>query len=147
LNVGGKKQLQGHRQRFGRQHPAESNDQLVVVDTLVADVYGNRYCHRARNGNDHHHRDNRKAKLAAATVTANPAVVVSVGVTLNAGNIQVGQTTQAVATARDSAGNGISGRAVTWASSNPSVATVSSQGVVTAVANGSTSIKATVDGV
>ena len=86
-------------------------------------------------------------KQAQTMLIANPAVVASVVIAVNASTIQVGQTTQAVATALDSAGNQISGRGVTWASAKPSVATVSSLGVITGVDTGSAKITATVDGV
>src|SRR5439155_20800656 len=47
------------------------------------------------------------------------------------------------ATPKDSAGNPLSGRVVTWASSAPGVATVSASGLVTGVAAGSATITAT----
>jgi formylglycine-generating enzyme required for sulfatase activity len=59
----------------------------------------------------------------------------------------VGGTQQLTASARDAAGNALTGRQVTWASSAPAVATVSTLGVVTAVAAGSATITATVEGV
>lgn len=86
-------------------------------------------------------------KQAQTTLIANPAIVASVVIAVNASTIQVGQTTQAVAMALDSAGNQISGRAVTWTSAKPSVASVSSLGVITGVDTGTTKITATVDGV
>jgi hypothetical protein len=67
----------------------------------------------------------------AASITANPAAGVA---PLNGSNIQVGQTTQGVATSRDSTGNPIPGRSVPWSNANPAVATVSSQGLVATVA-------------
>jgi hypothetical protein len=76
-----------------------------------------------------------------------PAPVSSVTVTANSSTISVGQTTQAQATARDASGNILSGRTVTWRSSDPSVASVTSSGLVTAIAAGVTSIIATVDGI
>ena len=57
-----------------------------------------------------------------------------------------GAPLQVTATPRDVNNTPITGRAVTWASSNTSVATVSSTGLVTAVAVGSASITAEVDG-
>src|SRR3989442_13207909 len=57
-----------------------------------------------------------------------------------------GQTLQLTATIKDSAGNVLSGRAVTWTSSDASVATVSSSGLVGAVAAGSVTITATSEG-
>ncbi len=59
-----------------------------------------------------------------------------------------GATHQFTATARDAQGQVISGKTFTWVSTIPSVATVSAgSGLVTAVAEGSTSINASVDGV
>ena len=88
-----------------------------------------------------------EGKSAQTTVSALPAVVAAVAIAVNASNIQVGQSTQAVATATDSSGNSITGRTVTWSSSAPSVATVSSAGVITGVSVGTSNINATVDGV
>lgn len=55
-------------------------------------------------------------------------------------------TVQLTATAKDAAGNPVSGRTVTWSSSSPSVATVSSTGLVTGVDSGSVAITASVEG-
>jgi Big-like domain-containing protein len=57
-----------------------------------------------------------------------------------------GQTTQATATTRDANNNVLTGRAITWSSSNPGVATVSSSGLVTAIAVGSVQIIAACEG-
>ena len=75
-----------------------------------------------------------------------PAPVASVSVTLNSSTITVGQSTQANATTYDASGNVLTGRSITWTSSNPSVATVSSSGVVTSVAAGTAQITATSEG-
>jgi parallel beta-helix repeat protein len=72
--------------------------------------------------------------------------VASVVVTLAASSLQVGQTTQATAVARDGSGAAISGASSTWSSSNSAVATVSTSGLVTAVAAGSASITAASSG-
>ena len=58
----------------------------------------------------------------------------------------VADTTLMAVTPRDSAGNLLSGRAVHWQSSATAVATVSSQGVVTAVGPGTTIISAAAGG-
>jgi hypothetical protein len=55
-------------------------------------------------------------------------------------------TMRLTATARDAAGTTVPGVAVTWSSSDPTIASVDN-GLVTAVANGATTIKATVTGV
>jgi hypothetical protein len=56
------------------------------------------------------------------------------------------QTATATATLRDAAGNVLTGRTITWSSSNPGIATVSSTGVITAASPGSTTITATTEG-
>lgn len=83
---------------------------------------------------------------SAASLTvmdAPPAAVASVSVALAASSVIPGQTTQATATLRDASNNPLSGRAVTWTSSNNAVATVNGSGVVTAVAEGTAQITAT----
>ncbi|HWG32981.1 MAG TPA: Ig-like domain-containing protein, partial [Gemmatimonadaceae bacterium] len=67
--------------------------------------------------------------------------------TLGSTSLIAGTTTPATAVAFDAAGNVLTGRAVTWTSSNPAVATVSaSTGLVTAVAAGTAQIVATSGG-
>jgi uncharacterized protein YjdB len=75
-----------------------------------------------------------------------PAPVATVSVSLSPSSVPSGETSQATATARDSAGNVLTGRPVSWSSSNTSVATVSASGVVNAVSQGSAQIRATVEG-
>jgi hypothetical protein len=86
---------------------------------------------------------------APLTVTASDPTTVpvaSVAVTLASSALNPGQTTQATATTRDANGNVLSGRAIAWSTNNSLVATVSSAGVVTAVASGSALIVATSEG-
>lgn len=80
---------------------------------------------------------------AAEPVTATVSSVVT---SPASANLQVGATQQLSASARDASGNAISGKTFTWSSSNTAIATVSSSGLVTAVAAGTVTIKATVDG-
>jgi len=90
-----------------------------------------------------------ETKIGATALTvaslAPVATVATVSVTLGATSLAPGQTTQATAVARDANGNVLTGRVVTWSAVNPSIATVSSAGLVTAVAAGSATIRATVD--
>jgi len=58
----------------------------------------------------------------------------------------VGQTGQLTATPKDASGATLTGRVVTWASSNTAVATVNGTGLVTGVAAGSATITATSEG-
>src|SRR5437899_441446 len=78
------------------------------------------------------------------TVTNVP--VASVTVSPAAATVTVGTTTQLTATPKDANGAALSGRAVTWATSNAAIATVSASGVVTGVAAGSATITATSEG-
>ncbi len=75
-----------------------------------------------------------------------PAPVATVAVALAASTIDVGQTTQATATLRDSTGTKLTGRTIAWSSSNAAVATVSQAGVVTAKAQGTAIISAQSEG-
>ncbi len=88
-----------------------------------------------------------KNGLAGLTVsTAALPSVATVTVTANTSSITPGQTTQATATVRDSAGSVLTGYSVTWVSSNPAAATVSGTGLVAGVAAGATTVTATAGG-
>jgi len=77
-------------------------------------------------------------------VSPRPVATVVVTPTTNA--LIVGQTAALIATAKDASGNVIDGRAVQWMTSNTSIATISAAGVVTAVADGTATVSATVEG-
>src|SRR5436309_5330412 len=81
---------------------------------------------------------------AAITVTSVP--VASVTVSPASASVQAGQTVQLTATPKDVNGNPLTGRTITWASSNTSVATVNSSGLVSGVVAGSATITATSEG-
>src|SRR3954468_12913981 len=66
-----------------------------------------------------------------------PPVVTTVAVTPSSASLQVGGTQSLAATVKDQSGNVMSGQTVTWSTSNSSAASVSPDGVVTAVAAGS----------
>lgn len=85
------------------------------------------------------------AGLTVAGSTTIPSVA-TVTVTAAATNLTPGQTTQATAVAKDSAGNVLGGQTIAWATSNAAAATVSANGLVSAVAAGSTTIIATAGG-
>jgi uncharacterized protein YjdB len=82
-----------------------------------------------------------------AVVAPPPAPVASVGVTLGASTLTVGGTTSATVTLRDAAGNVLTGRTVSWTSSDGTVASVSGTGAITALAAGAATITATSEGV
>jgi Tol biopolymer transport system component len=80
--------------------------------------------------------------------TAPPPIRVVAQVVVAPGSQNLTEGGQAAFSARalDDAGEEIEGRAVAWTSSNESAATITPQGVATAVAAGSATIRATVDG-
>src|SRR6266498_1021210 len=87
-----------------------------------------------------------EGQSGSAAVTVAPVTVASVAVSPATASIQVGQTAQLTATPKDASGNTLSGRVVNWTSSNNSVATVSSSGLVTGLTAGSATITATSEG-
>jgi len=72
--------------------------------------------------------------------------VASVSVTPSSATVPVGSTLQLTATPKDATGSPLTGRTVTWASSNTSVATVSATGLVTGQVAGTAIITATSEG-
>lgn len=82
---------------------------------------------------------------AAITVILVP--VASVQVLPTSATIAVGATRQYTATPRDAGGNALTGRIVTWASADPTIASVSGSGLVSGVAvGGPNQISATSEG-
>src|SRR5207245_3478297 len=81
-----------------------------------------------------------------ATITVVPAAVASGKVTPAVGSLPSGTAVQPTATTADSAGNLLAGRSISWSSSDATVASVSTSGLVTSVAQGSASITATSEG-
>lgn len=77
-----------------------------------------------------------------------PPTVVSVVVTPSGATLKsIGETLQLSASASDASGTTISGKTFTWLSSDENSVSVSSSGLVTAVAVGSAIVTATTDGV
>jgi uncharacterized protein YjdB len=86
-----------------------------------------------------------KSGSAVLTVTADP--VASVTVSLATPRVGVGGLSQGAAVLRDASGTVLSGRIVTWSSSNLAVATVlATGGMVTGVGLGTSTITATSEG-
>ncbi|MEP7383473.1 MAG: Ig-like domain-containing protein [Gemmatimonadota bacterium] len=83
----------------------------------------------------------------SATVTVAAVSVASVAVTPGSASIVVGGTVQLAAAASDVAGNILLGRAVSWSSATPAVATIDANGLVSAVGAGTSLVTATIDGV
>lgn len=82
------------------------------------------------------------ARTASCVVTVEPVKVTGVSVK-TATSVLVGKSEQLIATVSPS---NATNQKVTWATSNPSVATVSASGLVTGVANGTATVTVTADG-
>src|SRR5882724_3669479 len=87
-----------------------------------------------------------EGQSGTSTVTVTAIPVASVTVSPAPASVLAGQTVQLTATPKDANGNTLTGRTVTWASSNTSVGTVNGSGLVTGVVAGSTTITATSEG-
>jgi plastocyanin len=80
------------------------------------------------------------------TVTSGAGVLATIVVDAQDRTIPLGQLTQATVSGRDALGGTVAlgTRVVTWTTSNPSIATVTSAGVVTGVGIGSVNVQASV---
>lgn len=80
------------------------------------------------------------------TPAPNPATIARIVVAPDSSVIVVGGTATLTASPKDSVGNDLSGRVMTWSSSAPDIATVSAAGVVSGIAPGRAIITATSEG-
>lgn len=87
-----------------------------------------------------------EGRSGTATITVSPVPVANVLVTPGTAEVVLGFTQQLSAAPRDAANNPLTDRPVTWSSSNTTVASVSTAGLVTAVAVGQATITATSEG-
>ncbi|MGH7733088.1 MAG: Ig-like domain-containing protein, partial [Gemmatimonadales bacterium] len=86
------------------------------------------------------------SNVGSGTTTTPTASVGSVTVTPGSASGSVGQAAQFTATVRDLNGNVLSGRTVTWSSTNSAVVTVTATGYATAVGAGTAQLVATTGG-
>jgi hypothetical protein len=86
-----------------------------------------------------------EGQSGTATVTVQ-APVASIDVTPASAEVQAGGNVQLTATPRDAGGAPLTGRVVSWTSSDETIATVSASGLVTAIAVGPATITATSEG-
>lgn len=82
----------------------------------------------------------------SATIVIIPVPVATVTVSPARDTLFVGQTASFAATLKDANGNVLTGRTVTWASSDTTIAKVDATGTATAVAPGTATITATSEG-
>src|SRR5437879_2606196 len=81
-----------------------------------------------------------------ALLAVTNVAVASVAVSPAAATMSMGATQQLSASPKDAAGNVLTGRVITWTSSNTAIATVSATGLVTGVAAGTATITVTSEG-
>jgi alpha-tubulin suppressor-like RCC1 family protein len=79
----------------------------------------------------------------SAAITVVPTPAASVDVAPDSARLFVGQTVQLGATVRDSSGGVLAGRMVLWSTSNPAVASVTADGLVTAAGPGIAAVRGT----
>jgi CubicO group peptidase (beta-lactamase class C family) len=87
-----------------------------------------------------------EGKSAAATIVVSQPAVALVSIGPDSADVAIRGTRQLAATTRDASGAALSGRAVTWATSNSAVATVNATGLVSALTAGTVTITATSEG-
>src|SRR5438093_8280265 len=85
-------------------------------------------------------------RVASSGAGSAPAPVASVVVTPGSVSQTTGGTQQFAATLKDATGNVLTGRTITWTSSNAAIAAVNGSGLETAVAAGSATVTATSGG-
>ncbi len=86
------------------------------------------------------------SNVASGTTTASTAPVATVTVNPASASVAIGAVQQFTATLRDASGNLLTGRAVTWSSSSPTIAGISVSGLVTGLVAGPATITATSEG-
>ena len=83
-----------------------------------------------------------RSNVASGTTTNSTAAVAEVSVLPANPTLAVGSTMQLVATPRDAAGNALTGRSITWSTSDGSVADVDGLGNIAGVGQGTATITA-----
>lgn len=90
--------------------------------------------------------EGRVGNATVVVTAAGPAPVATVTVTPSNSSLQVGGTVQLTAVTRDAAGNVLTGRVIAWSSSSPTIASITANGLVTAVSAGAATLSATSEG-
>jgi hypothetical protein len=78
--------------------------------------------------------------------TTPPAAIASITIAAPSDYLVMGSTLQLTATAQDAGGHVLTDRSLTWTSSNPSVLTVNSEGLTSAVAYGKATVSVSAEG-
>src|SRR5437773_150818 len=125
----------------------QSSGQTLQLESYAFPTTSGRYVRIVGHGNSSSTWNSiTEVAILSTAVPALSVPVVAVTVNPASASLTVSATAQLTATPKDSNGTALSGRAVTWASNNPAVATVSPSGLVTGAAAGSATITATSEG-
>ncbi|MEO6526130.1 MAG: Ig-like domain-containing protein [Gemmatimonadaceae bacterium] len=84
--------------------------------------------------------------VGGASVIVDPVAVSAVVVTPSSASVAIGGSVALSASVRDATGSALSGRVVTWTTSNPTIASVAPNGLVTGVGAGSATVTAMSEG-
>ena len=87
-----------------------------------------------------------EGKSTTVSITVSPVPVSTVVVTVPSLTMAINTSQQATAVARDPSGTVLTGRAITWSTSNAAVGIVTSSGLVTSIGPGAVAITATIGG-
>ena len=124
----------------------QSNGQTTQPETYRFPTASGRYLRIVGHGNSMNAWNSITEVALYGASTPAPAPVASVTVSPATASVQVGGTLPLGDVTKDSAGNLLTGRTVSWMTSNGAVATVSASGLVTALTAGSATITATSEG-
>ena len=126
----------------------QSSGQTLQLESYAFSTTFGRYVRIVGHGNSTSNWNSiMEVAILDPTTPAPPlAPVVLVTVSPASATLSVGGTAQLAAVTKDAAGNTLTGRTVTWASSNTAAATVSGSGLATGVAGGTATITATSEG-
>lgn len=117
---------------------ASSAPQIVTVDS-AGNVTGNAAGSATITATS-------EGRTGSAAVTVAVIPIAGVAVSPGSASLVTGQSASLSATATDANGNVLAGRQFAWSSANPTVATVSALGLVTAAGAGTTTVSATSEG-
>jgi len=135
----------------GNQVLYDSSDGIVPVKSAVLlgstrSFRAGPTSHQILNDDPGVYQDLRSILSTSFNISARTTPVNSVTTSPASVSVAIAKTVQLSARANDVLGNVVTGRATTWSSANPVVATVSSIGLVTGTHVGTTTVAASIDG-
>src|SRR5882672_312612 len=125
----------------------QSGGQTLQLESYTFSTASARYIRIVGHGNNMSTWNSiAETAIFGTRITVASVAVASVAVSPTTASVQAGAATQLVAATLDSAGHPLTGRTVIWTTSDEAVATVSTSGLLTGVASGTTTVTATSEG-